>query len=161
MISYLCLEHFKFIVENRSCQLELVLTHSFIMAFHQRLLVRTRRLIKMSFFSTAENCSIARTVSTYRSSSRENEKHILDNHTRYQRQTDFKYYFLSAIPFLIVYTYHRKYHIIPSVQAASIITDSPRSQFNFIANVVEKSASSVVCIDIKNTQRYTRIFYLN
>lgn len=135
------------------------------MVFRQRLFARTRSLMKMYFFSeTGENCPKTSPSTFSASRFHETHKHFLTDyysHTRYGFQNDYRCYFLSAIPLLIIYIYHKKYHILPSVMAATIRTDSPRSQFNFIADVVEVSTNSVVCIDIKNTQRYISsiIFY--
>lgn len=44
--------------------------------------------------------------------------------------------------------------LLPSVRAVSISKDSLRRQFNFIADIVEKSANAVVCVDIKDTHRW-------
>lgn len=50
---------------------------------------------------------------------------------------------------------HEKWTFMPFLSAAAPISggENRRKQFNFIADVVEKSASSVVYIEIKDTKR--------
>lgn len=155
-------------VHTWTCLLHSCRSHSlyfcsqiFTMVFRQQSLTRTLRLIRTYFFSE-NGKNYPKTGPSHLSVSRfcKNHKHFSReyvSHTQYGFHDDCKYYFLGAIPLLIVYIYHKKYHILPSVKAATIKSDSPRSQFNFIADVVEGSTDSVVCIDIKNTQRYRRL----
>lgn len=88
---------------------------------------------------------------------RENDSHRLFlNYSKneYNYFKKYRYLAFGLVPVITYYLYKKNLSwcsIIPNVEAAT--RQSLRTQYNFIADTVEKAAGAVVCIDIKDTHK--------
>lgn len=88
---------------------------------------------------------------------REDGSHILflnSSKNEYNYFKKYRYLAFGVVPVIAYYFYKKNLswcNIIPKVEAAS--RQSLRTQYNFIADTVEKAAGAVVCIDIKDTHK--------